>query len=390
MNIEEFRIAGASAKTFTSAEYRRRLAAVRSEMAQQGLDLLLVHNLSDVCYLTGYQTPLSNWYACVAIPIEGDLKFQFCDFGLAAVYTDIAEVIPVRWDVMDDALSELLPQLDRRPGQRVGHQARRPGLTSASFEIMKDAFSQSALVDASSLVLKVRSVKSQEEIEALRRAAKYSIAGTNAALEKIALGVTDCEVAAAASYAALAAGSEYFSLGPFVKAGPLSGTLHANTNRYTIKSGDAVVMEVGGVHSRYTAPYYSTAVVGKPSVRMKECADIILEGLSVLYENIRPGRTMDEVAREASKPYAKVGPGLELFAPRHAYSVGLGFPPDWVEYSLWIAEGNHQQLQPGMVFHTARSIRAPGEFSIAFSDTVLVTEDGIEVLTEHAKEIHVV
>jgi Xaa-Pro aminopeptidase len=45
---------------FTPAEYAERLARVRRAMADQGLDLLLLHHLPSVCYLTGYQTPVSD------------------------------------------------------------------------------------------------------------------------------------------------------------------------------------------------------------------------------------------------------------------------------------------------------------------------------------------
>ena len=47
---------------FSDAEYRERLARVRRAMVEPGLDLLLLHHLPSVCYLTGYQTPVSDWY----------------------------------------------------------------------------------------------------------------------------------------------------------------------------------------------------------------------------------------------------------------------------------------------------------------------------------------
>ena len=62
---------------FSDAEYAERLARVRRAMAAQGLDLLLLHNLPSVCYLTGYQTPVSDWYTCLIVPLEGDLTLQF-------------------------------------------------------------------------------------------------------------------------------------------------------------------------------------------------------------------------------------------------------------------------------------------------------------------------
>ena len=47
-----------------------RLARTRAAMASAGIDVLLVHSLPDICYLTGFQTPLSDWYSCLVLPLR--------------------------------------------------------------------------------------------------------------------------------------------------------------------------------------------------------------------------------------------------------------------------------------------------------------------------------
>jgi Xaa-Pro dipeptidase len=78
------------------------------------------------------------------------------------------------------------------------------------------------------------------------------------------------------------------------------------------------------------------------------------------------------------------------YRDRMGYSVGIGFPPDWAEHSVQITRGYMNILQPGMVFHTARSVRLPGIISAAFSETILVTETGCEILTPHRRELVIV
>ena len=68
-----------------------------------------------------------------------------------------------------------------------------------------------------------------------------------------------------------------------------------------------------------------------------------------------------------------------------AYSIGIAFAPDWGEgYILSVTEGEQRELQPGMVFHVtgAHGLKLPDGGSARCTDTILVTEDGCETLTD--------
>ena len=71
------------------------------------------------------------------------------------------------------------------------------------------------------------------------------------------------------------------------------------------------------------------------------------------------------------------------------YSVGAGFPPTWADGATFIAEGNDEVLQPGMTFHLPIMFRVPRKFGVGLSETIAITEDGCEVLTEEARELYV-
>jgi Xaa-Pro aminopeptidase len=69
------------------------------------------------------------------------------------------------------------------------------------------------------------------------------------------------------------------------------------------------------------------------------------------------------------------------------YAVGIGFPPSWVERSIEIVVGRDDVLLPGMVFHTHRVLRIPGVMGVGFSESVLITESGYELLTAHPRQL---
>src|SRR5262249_40206249 len=154
---------------FTPAEYASRLARVRHAMAEQELDLLLLHHLPSVCYLTGYQTPVSDWYTCLIVAPEGELTLQVCDFevGLALEHTAVERILSVRWNRMDEASAQLLELLREVPldGRRVGIETRRTGLNAHTYGLLRESFPRADLVDASDLVPRVRAVKSPAELE---------------------------------------------------------------------------------------------------------------------------------------------------------------------------------------------------------------------------------
>jgi Xaa-Pro dipeptidase len=108
-----------------------------------------------------------------------------------------------------------------------------------------------------------------------------------------------------------------------------------------------------------------------------------------LFANLRPGRTMGDVASAALVTLRKIGPDVRMRG-YFGYSVGIGFPPSWVERSVEIAEGRDDVLEAGMTFHLHRVLRVPGVFGVGFSETALITNSGYELLTDHPRELVIV
>lgn len=376
---------------FSGEEYAKRLGRVRAAMDAAALDILIVHDLSNICYLTGFQTPLSDWYHCAIVPRSGDVVLHVCDHELAAVNTQVARIEPVLWERMDEAGGQLVGLLQELGAERrrLGFEPRRTGLRPHVYDEVRRALPHAECIDASDLVARLRVVKSHAEIACMRRAAEITVAGMSAGIAAIGATATDNDVTAAASAAMLRAGSEYFNIDPIVRVGARASIIHATCKRFPIAPGETVFMEFGGVYQRYCAPLIRTAIRGEPSDEVARMADISLRTLALLFENVRPGRTLDDIARTMSTR----APGLEGAAKTRGYfgySVGIGFPPVWVEHSLGIVEGANDVVQAGMTFHCHRSIRVPGRLGVAFSETILVTETGCEALTEHPRELAVV
>ena len=97
---------------------------------------------------------------------------------------------------------------------------------------------------------------------------------------------------------------------------------------------------------------------------------------------MKPGATCAEVYEAFAAPVKKAGYEVPI---KVGYGVGIGFPPRWSEYhGLNLLPTNQRVLEPGMVFHTPRTIRRYGEQTAIVSETILITEKGPRILTAGA------
>ena len=225
-------------------------------------------------------------------------------------------------------------------------------------------------------------MKSAAELEAIRAAARYAQAGLAAGLDACAAGTDENAVAAAMLWAAIAAGSEAVAMEPLVASGPRSGLPHMTWRRRQLEPGDAVFLELAGSHARYHAALMRSVWIGPPpaeALRMMDCA---LRALDAALAAIRPGHpcAAPHAAAQAIIDAAGYGPA---FRKRIGYSMGVAFAPDWGEGGLLsLFTGQDRPIEPGMVFHLPATLRSYGAWTVGASETVIVTANGVEPLSD--------
>jgi len=384
---------GGTELAFSRAQYDERIAAVRRSMAEIDLDLLLVTHTSDLNYLTGYDTLGVDIYACLILPLEGEpvLHTMTVEIPAAAVTTWIDDVVFMDWYLPENTGTQLAGLVAARGlGRgRIGIQPCRQGLRPDVLGHLESGLSSSSLVDASDLVARLRIIKAPEEIECLRRAAGITAEGIDASLAAIRQGATDNDVCQAGFTAMLTAGSDFLAIQPIVTTGRRTGGAHQTHRRQRIKAGDAVFMEYGGCFKRYTAPLMRCALLGTPDDEMRRVEDTVRSTVQVLIDNIRPGRIFHDVAMEGRRAHAEID-DISYFSGAYGYTIGVGYPPTWADTIGFIGEGVEEELQPGMTFHLPIAMRIPGRYGVSLSESVLVTETGCEVLTDHPRELRLI
>ena len=382
---------------FSDAEYAARLHRVRESMSEQGVDVLLVTYINNACYLTGYQTPLANWYVCIAVPLEGDMVAHVLDLELTNLYLHgwprEAPAYSLAWWNEEQAADELAAIVQQHgwAEQRIGLEMQRDGCTAHFARTLTERLPKATLIDASQVVLNCRVIKSAAELDSMRKAARLTDIGIMAALNEVREGSIDSD-AVAAAYAAMArAGSEYLTIQPLPYAGASQRFSHLGAKRRVIQPGDVFSMEMTGVYNRYSAPIFRTASLGAPSDEVLRLLDTANATLEKQFELAKPGVPACEVARELKSLAESMLNGLTKPRELYAYAVGIGFPPDWVEHSMYIHERMERPLQAGMTFHSPHGFRVfDCGIGASYSETWVVTEHGGERLTQAPRELVIV
>ena len=182
---------------FEPDEYARRVAAVQAAMAEQGLDLLVTPSPGNICYLNGYvsMNVLDIMFLC--LPVEGEAVFYLWQFERGRAESTVTGSETVCWDTGVEPISFVAEDLSRR-GLGQGRVGMDIGSIHTSFEVVRGMLDALGAEPCRGIVETVRLVKSPRELDYIREAAAVTDAGARAALEAVAEGASDWDIAAAA------------------------------------------------------------------------------------------------------------------------------------------------------------------------------------------------
>lgn len=375
---------------FPIPEFQRRLKAVRDEMKNRDLALLVVSTPENIYYLSGYHTAGYYCSQFLLVPLTGDPVH--ITRGTEETNARALSWIDATTSYMDHELPvELLASEIEKAGYAnavIGIEKISWFFTIANFEQLKGILPKATYKDGSMIVENARVVKSDLEIELIRKAAKIANAGMNAAIGAIHEGATEDEVAAETNRVCTVMGGEYPGLPNFVASGVRSSQAHATWAGRTIQKGDPVLLEISGCVKRYSAAIMRAAGVAPLHANYVKMEDVSRRALENMLEAIKPGRPLEEPWNVWSKTVTDGG--FEGGFKRTGYSIGISFPPDWGEgYILSFKRNEKRLLQPNMTFHIPSMVKVFGFADAGTSETIRVTQTGCEILTDHKRQLYV-
>ena len=345
-----------------------RVEALSAELAGLDAETFLVSAPVNVAYLTGFES--SN--AVVLVGRERLLLVTDGRYINAARALGGIDVVEGERELAP-YLGRHLPELVEPP---VAFEANR--VTFADYEAL--AVNGTELRSAAGVVERLRAVKDEDELEAIRRSARI----LNDAFEQLAredvVGRTEADVAWWMERAIREQGAEALSFPLIVASGPNAARPHHHPGGRTIGRGETVVVDAGAQLDGYCSDCTRTFATGPLSEELQRAYAVCLAAQEASLSEVRAGagaRALDAIARREIEEagIAEVQHGL-------GHGVGLEIhelPRLAATSDATLAPGNVVTVEPGVYLPEAGGVR--------IEDLVVVTENGAEVLTPFTRDL---
>ena len=337
-------------------------------LAERELDCLLVTNLVNVRYLTGF-TGTNG--ACIVTPEE------------RLFLTDSRYVEQAKQQVPEferlAASRELLGDLSSRLRGRAGFDDAHVSVRAHRL-LGEKAPAGVELVPAAGLVERLRAVKDAQELSAMRAATEIGDAAYEELRGAGLAGRTEREVARSVIRFIEDRGADEVSFPPIVASGAHGALPHASPRDVEIPSGTLVVVDLGARLDGYCSDCTRTFATGPLDDRPREAYEVVRRAQQTALEEVRAGavnREVDALARGLVE--SGFGIGFE-----HGLGHGVGLE---VHEGPRLAQSAEGSLREGNVVTVEPGLYVAGEFGIRIEDLVAVTADGAEVLTAFPKEL---
>ncbi len=228
----------------------------------------------------------------------------------------------------------------------------------------------------------LRMCKDDDEYKALKANALSADQSMQAAWAAMKPGMTEIEVAEVVRATFTAQGAK--PLFNIIGAGGNGAFPHHHTGNTVLKSGDAVVMDIGGGMHDYSSDITRMAVLGDPPEGYVEVHEIVERAVQAAMQAARPGIKAKEVDAAARGVITEAGYG-DYFMHRLGHGLGIE-----IHEQPYLTSVSETVLQEGMVFSIEPGIYLPGQFGLRLEDIVILRTNGPEVLSELPRSLTII
>jgi Xaa-Pro dipeptidase len=369
---------------FSRDEMMRRYDATRNLMKEREIDALFVSGEENFQYLAGASASVALHYSLtrpsvIILPLEGDpiVITQGRDsLELGSYVSDIRDYkglfsFPV--DLAVDVLRELSCEC---VGVELG-QEQRMGIPVGAYLDIVDGLQEVVFADAADVLIAIRMVKSQEELDLMKKAAEITARARQRLFGEIKPGMTERDVARLMRQLILEEGGDRAAFVVLQQDQP-GGKAQFKYDRQLVP-GSVLAVDSGAYVGMYAIDYPRMATLGQATRVQRDTHEAVIRVNQRMGEALGPGVSCSEifgVGAEAIEEEAGRVHGLESFGPArmgHGQGMLITEPPS-------IAPDDETVLEPGMVVSTEPGVRC-GDVQFLWEDVHAITETGAEKIT---------
>ena len=377
---------------------QERLKSLNEQIKKFELDALLCFKAESIRYMTGYR------------PLWWPISFLTRNAGLMAPDKDpilfpTSGCVERCWESMywmkkenmrplatmeDPGIAETEVRKKFIPAfEELGITEGKIGIDHVSMIVLnklKEVFPKAEFVDGDQCVLAAQVIKNSEELKCMRVASEHAAYAMDRAIKSIRAGIRECEILAEAMHSLYSNGMEVPQCSLIVTSGEGTAPLRRFASDRKINWGELVFMDLGGCFNGYFSDFTRTVIFGKPNDQQKKIYQAVYASMLEIHRTMKPGNTNKDVNDAARKAVVDAGFKGYDYLGLLGHSIGVtGLTYPIIGEIAAVGSEHIVELQPGMIFSMEPGIfipGVPGGGGVRLEDTILITEDGNEVLTK--------
>lgn len=386
---------------FSRDEYANRIAKTRRAMEARGLDVIIVSDPSNMAWLTGYDGWSFYVHQCVLLGMDGDPiwygRGQDANGARRTCFMAGTDIIGYPDHYVQSAVRHPMDYLSvqiasrRWDKARIGVEMDNYWFSAAAFGSLQKHLPNAKFSDATALVNWQRAVKSTQELDYMRKAARIVERMHRTIFEKCEPGYRKCDLVADIYEASLrydeklGFGGDYAAIVPLLPSGADASAPHLTWDDQPMKVGEGTFFEIAGVYKRYHCPLSRTLFLGKPPQAFLDAEKAILEGMEVGLDAARAGNLCEDVANAFFAVLNKYG---IIKDNRTGYPIGISYPPDWGERTMSLRPGDRTELEEGMTFHFMTGLWMEN-WGFEITESIVIGKNSPECLADVPRKLFV-
>lgn len=381
--------------------FKRRTTELQQRLKDEGVDVLIMTDADSIYYFSAY------W---------GDLGLEFGRPSMLVVASsgDVTLITPGSESLMAEAMTwvndigyysdgvgtEWRAPLDKALGKNAGSlniAVERDKIPAVVSNYLKQEFGKEAVQDGAPVIADMRVIKSADELQMIRQAGQVAVAMGIGGRDAMAVGVPEYEISLACINAGTRKAAEIIAaedpnalMSPMihnlqaVQSGKYTSYTHLHPRVKELAHGDPVYMCFCSIchFKQFKLGYDRQYFVGAADDERARIYNVAIEAQAASLREMRPGAIAEDVHKAADEVYQSAG-----FAPSYRTGRALGYS------SLEDPQlkcGDKTPLRAGMVFAVDGGVTVDEFFGARVGDTVIVTDDGIEIATEFPRDLTIV
>jgi Xaa-Pro dipeptidase len=379
---------------FSVEEFKSRKDKIIKLLKEEKLDALLMFRQESMYWLTGYDTFGYVFFQTLVLDQKGDiiLLTRAPDLRQAQNTSNISDIriwVDKNGSNPTEDLKVILDELNLK-GKKIGIEYEAYGLTGRNALRLNKSLENYCLIeDTSELVSKLRVIKSNEEIDYVKKAANLADKALTEVWKHTKAGVSESKILAEMNKVIFEGGGDYPANEFIIGSGKNALLCRYQAEKQILNSQDQLTIEWAGTYRHYHSAMFRTIPIGKADPKHFKMHEACIEALNNCENKLKPGNKVGEVYDIHAKTFDDLGYKNSRMNAC-GYSLGATFSPNWMDWPM-LYTGNPYVIKPGNVFFM-HMILMDSENNLAMNlgETYLVTESGNERLGNQKLDLVVI